>query len=185
MEDKEIVDLYFKRDEQAIRETEQKYGQYCFTVAYRILYENRDSEECVSDTWLQAWNTIPPQRPSLLKYYLAKITRYFAVNRLRTRTRQKRGGSETEIALEELEAVLSDGNDPQKEYDRQELVRVLNRFLKMQKAQDRDLFIRRYFYAEPVKEIAERYGMRENAVSLRLLRTREKLKETLRKEGYV
>ena len=185
MEDKEIVDLYFKRDEQAIRETEQKYGQYCFTVAYRILYENRDSEECVSDTWLQAWNTIPPQRPSLLKYYLAKITRYFAVNRLRTRTRQKRGGSETEIALEELEAVLSDGSDPEKEYDRNELIRVLNRFLKMQKAQDRDLFIRRYFYAEPVKDIAERYGMRENAVSLRLSRTREKLKETLRKEGYV
>ncbi|MBR3356658.1 MAG: sigma-70 family RNA polymerase sigma factor [Solobacterium sp.] len=185
MEDKEIVDLYFKRDEQAIRETEQKYGQYCFTVAYRILYENRDSEECVSDTWLQAWNTIPPQRPSLLKYYLAKITRYFAVNRLRTRTRQKRGGNEADIALEELEAVLSDGNDPEKEYDRNELIRVLNRFLKMQKAQDRDLFIRRYFYAEPVKEIAERYGMRENAVSLRLSRTREKLKETLRKEGYV
>lgn len=185
MEDKEIVDLYFKRDEQAIRETEQKYGQYCFTVAYRILYENRDSEECVSDTWLQAWNTIPPQRPSLLKYYLAKITRYFAVNRLRTRTRQKRSGNEADIALEELEAVLSDGNDPEKEYDRNELIRVLNRFLKIQKAQDRDLFIRRYFYAEPVKEIAERYGMRENAVSLRLSRTREKLKETLRKEGYV
>lgn len=185
MEDKEIIDLYFKREEQALKETENKYGQYCFTVAYRILYEKRDSEECVSDTWLQAWNTIPPQRPSLLKYYLAKITRNFAVNRLRTRTRQKRGGDETEAALSELEAVLSDGSDPQQEYDRRELGRVINRFLGMQKARDRDLFLRRYFYAEAVKDIAERYGMRENAVSLRLLRMREKLRETLQKEGYL
>ena len=185
MEDREIIQLYFDRNEEAIRQTEQQYGHYCFTVAYHILFDRDDSEECVNDTWLKTWQLIPPQRPKYLKYFLAKITRGFAVNRLRTKTRDKRGGSEADIALEELENVLSSGSDPEKEYDRKELGRLISRFLSREKKQDAALFVRRYFYAESVRIIAQQYGMSENTVSLRLSRMREKLKEELTKEGYL
>ena len=107
MEDTGIIDLYFSRDESAIRETDQKYGHYCYTVAWNILFDNEDSQECVNDTWRKTWELIPPQRPKLLKFFLAKITRGFAMNRLRANTREKRGGGKYETALEELENVLS------------------------------------------------------------------------------
>ena len=116
MEDTGIIDLYFSRDESAIRETDQKYGHYCYTVAWNILFDNEDSQECVNDTWRKTWELIPPQRPKLLKFFLAKITRGFAMNRLRANTREKRGGGKYETALEELENVLSDHNDPEKEF---------------------------------------------------------------------
>ena len=185
MEDKEIIDLYFKRDEEAVRETGKKYGHYCFTVAYHILFDSFDSEECVNDTWLKAWETIPPERPRLLQYYLAKITRYFALDRLRTKTRQKRGGTQAEEAFEELQNLFSDGNDPEKEYDRKVLGQLISGFIRRQRRMDGDVFVRRYFYADTVSDIAQRYGISENAVSLRLNRMRRKLKEELRREGYL
>ena len=130
MEDREILDLYFARNEDAIRETDRKYGHYCFTVAWNILFDNEDSQECVNDTWNQTWQLIPPQRPNRFQYFLAKITRGFALNCLRTKTREKRGGGEYDAALSELEAVLASGDDPAKTFAAQELAETINRFLK-------------------------------------------------------
>ena len=185
MEDKEILDLYFARNEEAIRETDVKYGHYCFSVAWNILFDREDSEECVSDTWNRTWQLIPPQRPNRFQYFLAKITRGFALNCLRTKTRDKRGGSEYDIALEELEAVLSAGDDPAEVLNAKELSETVNRFLKHLKERDRNVFVRRYFYLESAKKIANRYGLSENNVNVILNRTRTQLKEHLQKEGYL
>lgn len=185
MEDNGIIELYFDRDETAIRETERKYGHYCFTVAWNILFDRLDSEECVSDTWRKTWELIPPERPKLLKYFLAKITRGFAMNMLRTRTRDKRGGNQYEAALEELDYSLSSDSDPQKDFDTKLLAEEVNRFLSKLKERDRNIFVRRYFYLESGTEIAERYGLSETNVNVILNRTRKKLKEHLGKEGWL
>jgi len=172
MEDTGIIDLYFQRNEDAIRETDDKYGHYCFTVAWNILFDNEDSQECVSDTWRKTWELIPPERPKLLKFFLAKITRGFAMNRLRANTRIKRGSGKYETALEELENVLSDQNNPEKEFEAKQLADELNRFLGGLKEKDRNIFIRRYFYMESGKQIAEKYGISETNVNVSLSRTR-------------
>lgn len=185
MEDRKILDLYFARNEDAIRETDRKYGHYCFSVAWHILFNNEDSQECVNDTWHQTWQLIPPQRPNRLQYFLARITRGFALNRLRTKTREKRGGGEYDAALSELEGVLSAGSDPAAEFAAKELADVINRFLKGRKDRDRNIFVRRYFYLESPAEIARRYGLSENNVSVILSRVRTQLKEHLQKEGYL
>lgn len=185
MEDNGIIELYFRRDESAIRETADKYGHYCFTVAWNILFDREDSEECVSDTYRKTWELIPPARPAALKFFLAKITRGFAMNILRTRNRQKRGNGEYEIALEELENVLSKDSDPEKEFSRSLLAEELNRFLASLKKKDRNVFVRRYFYLESSKAIAERYGLSESNVNVILNRTRSRLKEHLQKEGWL
>ena len=185
MEDPGIIDLYFQRNEDAIRETDDKYGHYCFTVAWNILFDNEDSQECVSDTWRKTWELIPPERPKLLKFFLAKITRGFAMNRLRANTRIKRGSGKYETALEELENVLSDQNNPEKEFEAKQLADELNRFLGGLKEKDRNIFIRRYFYMESGKQIAEKYGISETNVNVSLSRTRTRLKEHLGKEGWL
>lgn len=185
MEDTEIVELYWNRDEQAIRETDDKYGHYCFKTAYRILFDNMDAQECVNDTWLTAWNHIPPERPVRLKYYLVKITRNIAMNLFRKNSAEKRGGTETEAALQELENVLSNNNDPEKEFLASELHRAVQVFLKKLSAKERNVFIRRYFYFETGKEIAEKYGISENNINVILNRVRRKLRDNLLKEGYL
>jgi RNA polymerase sigma-70 factor (ECF subfamily) len=185
MEDTGIIDLYFQRNEDAIRETDDKYGHYCFTVAWNILFDNEDSQECVSDTWRKTWELIPPERPKLLKFFLAKITRGFAMNRLRANTRVKRGSGKYETALEELENVLSDQNNPEKEFEAKQLAAELNKFLGGLKEKDRNIFIRRYFYMESGKQIAEKYGISETNVNVSLSRTRTRLKEHLGKEGWL
>lgn len=185
MEDNGIIELYFNRDETAIRETDRKYGHYCFTVAWNILFDRLDSEECVSDTWRKTWELIPPERPKLLKYFLAKITRGFAMNMLRTKTRDKRGGTQYEAALEELEYGLSASSDPQQDFDTKLLAEEVNRFLSTLKERDRNIFVRRYFYLENGSAIAERYGLSETNVNVILNRTRKKLKEHLGKEGWL
>ena len=185
MEDHEIIELYFSRDESAIRYTDQKYGNYCFTVAWNILFDREDSQECVNDTWRKTWDLIPPERPMFLKFFLAKITRGFAMNLLRTRTRDKRGGSQYEAALDELENVLSSGNDPEKEFEAKELAQEINRFLSKLAERDRNVFVRRYFYMESGAQIAEKYRLSETNVNVILNRTRKKLKEHLRKEGWL
>ena len=184
MEDKEIIDLYFDRDESAIQESEKKYGGYCFTTAYNILFDKEESEECVNDTWNKSWQLIPPERPKFLKYFFAKITRGFALNVLRKNTREKRGGKESDICFEELENVLDDGSDPEKEYHASELKEVLNRFLGGLKERDRNVFLRRYFYMESVDKITSRYGLSESNVNVILHRVRNELKDYLEKEGY-
>ena len=172
MEDSQIIKLYFERNEDAIRETDEKYGHYCFSVAYHILFDQEDSHECVNDTYMKTWQLIPPQKPNRLQYFLAKITRGFALNQLRTQTRQKRGSGEYEIALEELENVLHTNQDPSESFAAKELSETINAFLKHQKKRDRNVFIRRYFYLETAKEISKRYGLNESNVNVILNRMR-------------
>lgn len=184
MDDRMILALYNRRDEQAIAETSRKYGEYCFTVANRILFDEQDSEECVNDTWLRAWNAIPPAMPSCLRLFLAKITRNLAFDRYKTASRQKRGGGELTVALEELCECLPDGCSVELQVEEKELVRSINRFLRSIGERECNLFVWRYFYAESVQEIARRFGLKEGNVQKILSRTRAKLRKYLESEGY-
>lgn len=184
MKDDQIIELYWQRDENAIRETQTQYGKYCHAIAEHILHDDKDAEECVNDTWLQAWNNIPPQRPTYLQLYLAKITRNLAFGRYRTSHAKKRGGGEANAVLEELAECLAGTSDVETEYLGQELADSINRFVRSLPELKGNLFVRRYFYTEPVSEIAKRYGLTENHIMVILSRVRKKLKIYLEKEGY-
>jgi len=184
MEDKCIIELYNRRDEKAITETSKKYGDYCFSIANNILANRQDSEECVNDTWLRTWNSIPPARPDSLKLFLAKITRNLSFNRYNERKAEKRGGGETVISLEEISELVSGVSDPTDELMEEELMRTVNTFLRKASKRDRGIFVCRYFYVEPVKRIAQKYGVSESNVHKILSRMRIRLKEHLEKEGY-
>ena len=185
MDDSQIVELYCHRDENAICETNRKYGAYCFTIAENILSNGEDAEECVNDTWLKTWNSIPPQKPALLKLFLAKITRNVSFDKYRKKVTSKRGGGEIVFAIEELEDCLSSSADVESEICQKELKSTINRFLHSLPERDCNIFLRRYFYVESTSEIAARYGLKENNVLLILSRTRKKLKSHLQKEGYI
>lgn len=181
MEDRAIVDLYWQRDPEAIRHTGEKYGNYCRKVARNILLDHRDAEECVNDTWLNAWNAMPENRPSLLAPFLGKITRNLAFNRWRSNHAEKRGEGELPLALDELAECVSPENTLQT-VEAAELEEVVNRFLHTLPERDCNLFLRRYWFTEPMAETARRYGMREGAVRSSLFRSREKLRRYLEKE---
>ena len=183
MEDKQIVELYWQRSEEAIPATAAKYGAYCRTIANNILANDEDAEECVNDTWLGAWNTMPDNRPSLLGAYLGKLTRWLSLTRLRERGRLKRGGGETSLALDELAEVVSYGTDIEHDLELKELNAAVRDFLKQLDPTERELFLSRYWFLLPVKEIAVRFGLSANKVSTRLHRTRRKLQSYLKEEG--
>ena len=183
MTDEEIIALYFDRSEEAIAATQRKYDGYCRTLVGRILGSSRDVEETISDTWLQAWLSIPPNRPDNLKLYLARIGRNLALNRLRD-GRAARRGEGADAVLEELSEVLG-GSTTEEIVDARELQQAVNRFLHRLPRRDCDIFVRRCFYAEAAGEIASRYGLRPNTVTVSLHRTRKKLREYLIKEGYL
>ena len=182
MQDDMIIALYYQRDEQAIVQTNAKYGAYCTSIAQNILHNMQDSEECVNDTWLCAWNSMPPANPPILRTYLGRITRNFAINRYKKQHRQKRGGHTVE-AIAELGDIASPETEVQAQMDKQELARVFNAFLYSLPERDCNVFLRRYFYAESAQEIAKRYGLKQDNVLKILSRTRQKLKEYLKKEG--
>ena len=182
MEDREIVQLYWDRDERAIAESDVKYGPLCRSVALRILAVPEDSEECVSDTWLRSWNSMPPKRPDPLGPFLAKITRNLALDRWRRDHAEKRGAGETTLALEELGELVS-GKSMEEEAERRELIRALNGFLESLSEGERDLFLRRYLAFETLESLAEQSGRSVSGVHKRLGRLREKLREHLEKEG--
>ena len=185
MDDREIIELYWTRSEHAIGETARKYGAYCQAVAYGILRRAEDSEECVNDTWLQAWNAMPPRRPERLGAFLACITRNLALNRRKALTAQKRGGDQTAAALEELrDCVPAPGGVEQTVEDR-ELSLALDRFLGGLRSEARRFFLQRYWYLRSVTEIAAQYGVSESKVKMSLLRSRKALKLFLEQEGYV
>ena len=184
MEDQKIIDLYFARDEQAVVLTRQKYEKYCLSVAGAILNDPADAEEAVNDTWLRAWNSIPPQRPRVLKLFLAKITRNLALNTYRDQTAQKRGGGEVALALEELGECVPARSDVQDTLNARELARVIQKFLQTQPQRERTLFLQRYFSMAPIGTIADRHGITEANARKILTRTRNKLKDYLTKEGY-
>ena len=184
MEDEKIVQLYWQRDEQAIGVTEEKYGPYCTAIAHRILHSRRDEEECVNDTWLAAWNAMPPHRPNILSAFLGRLTRNLAFNRYTRNRADKRGGAETELVLHELAEIVSGREDVQGELERQELARELNVFLRGLGEKKRAIFLQRYWYGHSVGDIAARWGMKETAVSMMLHRLRRELRQHLTERGF-
>lgn len=185
MEDDQIVKLYFERNETAILETNQKYGPYCTAIAYRILQNSSDAEECVADTWLRAWNAMPPQKPRVLRQFLAKITRNLSLDRWRAARMEKRGGGEITVALEELGECIVGETDPATQLELEELKKSIAAFLRTLPERERSIFLRRYFYLETMETIAKHHGLQNANVRLILSRTRLKLKEFLRKEGLM
>ena len=183
MDDRAIIDLYWERSERAIGESGKKYGRLLYSVADRILHSPEDSEECVNDTWLRAWNAMPPARPDSLKAFLGKLTRNIAVTRLRRKGRLKRGGGEVSVALEELSECLPSDFDLEQTLEARELGRILGRFLKKLPERDRVIFVGRYFYVLTAEKIAERMRMKPATVRTALYRTRKKLVQELEKEG--
>lgn len=184
MEDKAIIDLYWTRSENAISQTALKYGAYCYTIAFNILSNREDSEESVNDTYLAAWNTMPPKRPGILSAFLGKITRYISLDRWKRRSAAKRGGGQVPLALEELEECICGGEGPEGSLVRKQLLRSIESFLDKLPVQERQVFVCRYWYMDPVADIAERFGYSESKVKTMLFRTREKLRMKLEKEGY-
>ena len=181
-DDQKIIELYINRSEQALSETAVKYGSYCTSIAYGILGSREDAQECVSDAYLTAWNAIPPRRPNDLGTYLGKITRNLSIDRLRTRNRDKRGGGEVPLALEELEEVVVGSDSPENEAVRKELVAGLNRFLSELTQQERYVFVRRYWYLDSLGDIAKSTGFSGSKVASMLYRLRGRLKKQLIKE---
>ena len=184
MDDAEIVALYWARDERAVSESAARYGGYCRAIAERILDNREDAEECVNDTWVGAWWSIPPQRPALLSAYLGKLTRRIALKRLRGRLAARRGGGQAALALEELDDCIPGGQRADEALDARELGRLIDRFLDALPETETRVFVCRYWYLDPVAEIAERFGFSQSKVKSMLHRTRGKLRERLQKEGY-
>ena len=184
MEDKDIVKLYWKRDPDAIKETASKYGVYCRVIARNILGNQEDAEECVNDTYLKAWNSIPPNSPNVLSAYLGKITRNLSFDRFRQKCADKRGEGEIELVLDELSECISDTAGVEDEVEKKELVRSINSFLDTLSQEKCNIFLCRYWYAMPVSEIAVRFGMSDGNVSVVLNRIRGKLKKYLIERGY-
>lgn len=181
--DEKIIDLYFDRDERAIDETDLKYRKYLFTVAYNILYSNEDCEECLNDTYVGAWNTMPPQRPLNLKAFLTTILRRNAINRYREAQMQKRVPSNLTSALEELEYMLS-GEGIDDEFDAKHLGEIISEYLKMLSKRQRYIFMSRYYMAEPIDKIASDLSLSKSTVNKEIALIKEGLKNALEKEGY-
>ena len=185
MEDKNIIQLYFERSETAIAETAAKYGKLLGTIAYNILYNEEDSEECVNDTYMKAWEVIPPQIPEKLAAFLGKITRNLAISKYRHNSSLKRGGGQVAYALEELAECIPDKNTTEQAISDKLFVELLNGFLEKLPVEKRKVFMQRYWYLRPISEIAEEFSMSESKVKMILHRTRNSLKEVLEKEGIV
>lgn len=184
MDDKSIVDLYFARNEDAIVQTSKKYGSYCYSIAYNILTNKEDAEESVSDTYMTAWRTIPPRRPSVLSTFLGKITRHISIDRWRERTAAKRGGGEVSLALEELQDCVAGMYDVEMEYERKEIVRIYVQFLDNLPMTERRVFLCRYWYVDSIESIAAKFGFSQSKVKTMLYRTRKKLRKALWEEGF-
>ncbi|MBP0974420.1 MAG: sigma-70 family RNA polymerase sigma factor [Oscillospiraceae bacterium] len=184
MEDHAIIQLYWDRNEQAITETSAKYGHYCTSIAMHILHDHEDAEECVNDTYLNTWNAIPPHRPTLLSTFLGKIVRNLSFNRYKAKHSRKRGGYEMALILDELSEIVSDRESVEDQVSRNELIGEINAFLSALSVEKRYLFIRRYWYADPVADIAKNCGKSQNAVSVELNRLRSKLRSHLTERGY-
>ena len=182
MEDQEIIARFFARDEKGLTAARARYEPYCAAVARSLLNDPRDQEECLSDTWLRAWNAIPPQRPRSLGAFLAKITRNLAINRLRDGNAQRRGGGQVPLALEELGECVSPEGSPEVELDRQAAVEALDRFLDGLPPLQREVFLRRYWYLDSIEDIARRAGWSKSRVTTTLHRLRVRLRAHLIQE---
>lgn len=189
MDDAKIIDLYWKRDEQAIVRTDKKYGVYCKAIARNIVANPSDIDECINDTWMGAWNAMPSERPTALKAFIGKICRNTSLKRWRTMSAQKRGGGEVALSLDELtECVAGDSNAERDALDKLEferLVRVVDSFLSSLSSEARRIFVCRYWYFDSLSSIAERFGFTESKVKMTLKRTRDALAVCLQQEGVI
>jgi RNA polymerase sigma-70 factor (ECF subfamily) len=185
MRDDEIVTLYWRRDERAIQETKNEYGRYLFKIANNILADLEDSRESVNDTYLAAWNSIPPQRPSVLSTYLGKLTRRISIDLFRKKNREKRRSSEYALSLNELEECIPGGSMPEDEVEVKLLAKSINDFLRMQPEEARNLFVGRYYFLDSLKDVARYCGMSESKAKSILFCPRCSLKTHLEQEGFV
>ena len=185
MEDAAIVDLYWQRSDQAIPETDRKYGPYCHTIAYNICANHEDAEECVNDTWFRAWNLMPTERPSVLSAFLGAISRNLALDRYRRRTRKKRGSGETVLALDELDDCVPAHGSVEQQIEEQELEQAIDTFLSTLSATERKIFVARYWFVSSVKEIADKLNCSPGKVKTTLYRLRGRLRTYLQEEGLV
>ncbi len=183
MEDIRIIELYSARSERAIAETATKYGAYLNKIAFNILHDNMDAEECVSDTYMNVWEAIPPAFPKVFKSFIGKITRNLALDRYEKNTAQKRGGGRVPECLEELAECVGGSSEGAGFTEELEISEILNDFLEGLKPDTRKIFVRRYWYMDSIKEIAEGYSLGESNVKTTLFRVREQLREYLEKEG--
>jgi len=179
MDDNEIIELFWQRSEDALTECGNKYGGYCRTIARNITGSDGDAEECVNDTWLRAWNAIPTAKPSRFKAFLSKITRNLALDRYENSRSEKRGGGNMEVALDELAEI------PAPEAEADEITESINGFLRSEPPENADIFVKRYWYLQSVKEIAAEYGYNENKITSLLFRMRKRLKQNLESEGLM
>ena len=184
MNDLQIVEMYWNRNEQAISVTAEKYGTYCYSVAYGILHNEEDSKESVNDTYMSAWNSMPPHKPNVLKTFLGKITRRLSIDRLKRKNAEKRGGEIAEV-LDELSECISPSGDPIAEMEKEMLDKTINNFVRELKDTEQRVFLCRYWYAKSIKEIAKLFGFSESKVKVMLMRTRNKLKARLETEGLL
>ena len=175
MDDLEIIHLYWIRSETALSETEKKYGRYCTSIAYRILNDLEDSKECVNDTWLRAWESIPPKRPNLLSVFLGKIVRNLSLNRYEKQNAKKRGGGEVPVILDELEECIPSNMNVEQTVDAKQLTNLVNQFLTSIPEEKRKLFVLRYWYLYPVKEIVKIQNINEGKLKMCLFRIRQQL----------
>lgn len=178
MDDRAIIDLYFARSEQAISATAEKYGAYCHTISYNILYNREDADECVNDTYMKAWHAIPPTRPRRFSAYLAKLVRNVALHTYEKTHAKKRGGSQVPLVIDELEHCLSASMT-----EDSEMVELLNGFLEQLPQETRQIFIGRYFHFQSIKDIAKMHQVTESKVKMVLMRTRNELRDKLAAEG--
>lgn len=184
MNDSEIVEMFFSRDEKAISAANQKYGKYCAAVAMNVLGNREDSEECVNDALLKAWNSIPPEKPRNLAGYLAKITKNISINRYNNAQADKRGGGEMPLIYDELSECIPDKTDVERNFEQAELIEAVKAFLGKLPEGKRNLFLLRYWYCLSVSEAAERVGISANNAAVTLARIRKKLLDHLRKRGF-
>lgn len=183
MDDEQIINLYFDRNETAISETDKKYGAYCMKIAMNILENAHDSEECINDVWLRTWNSIPPNRPQSLNAYVGKITRNLSINRYKMKYAEKRAEGEFAVSLDELDECVSGGEMMDDNEQAKLIGRSISDFLHTQKELARKIFVCRYFYCDSIAEIAKRFDISESHVKSTLHRTRSKLKTHLEREG--
>lgn len=185
MEDKEIVELYWNRDESAIKETQNKYGNYCFSIAYNILHNKEESEESLNDTYLATWNAIPPHHPLNLSTFIGKITRNISISKYRANTADKRKANQTTVSIDELAECIADDKSLRPSLDEEIIAESINDFLATLKENERKVFVCRYWYFDSIEDISKRFNYTQSKVKMMLSRTRNKLKEHLLKEGVV
>lgn len=185
MDDKDIVDLYWKRDEKAISETAEKYGRYCYSIAYNILFDTEDAEESVNDTYLNAWNSMPPHHPVVLSTFLGKITRFISLKKWRYKRTQKRGGGNIDLAYEELSECIPAKSTVESELEKAEVAKIIDSFLDTLSVCEQNVFVCRYWYFDSISSIADQFGFSESKIKSMLHRTRKKLKTILSKEGVL